>query len=146
MPWTYLLHCADGTYYVGSTVDLDRRLWQHNHSDLGAAYTRRRRPVTLAWSGWFDRTSAENGVLCRRCRAAAHCSAAPLPTPPAPTPPTVLPRSRAEVSRLVASAPRTSTTGDQGFRGSSPALLAPQPPLAPRPSAGRAGPSSSLSP
>ena len=56
MAWTYLLRCADDTYYVGSTIDLDARLWQHNHSDdLGAAYTRRRRPVTLAWCCWFDR-------------------------------------------------------------------------------------------
>ncbi|WP_408898277.1 GIY-YIG nuclease family protein [Nocardioides sp. R1-1] len=56
MPWTYLLRCSDDTYYVGSTWDLDIRIWQHNHSDeLGAAYTRRRRPVVLVWSGWFDR-------------------------------------------------------------------------------------------
>ena len=55
MAWTYVLRCADGTYYVGSTRDLDARLWQHNHSDDGAVYTRRRRPVTLVWSGWFDR-------------------------------------------------------------------------------------------
>ncbi|GAA3834368.1 GIY-YIG nuclease family protein [Nocardioides panacisoli] len=56
MAWTYLLRCADGTYYVGSTVDLEGRLWQHNHSDeLGAAYTRRRRPVELVWSCFYDR-------------------------------------------------------------------------------------------
>jgi putative endonuclease len=55
MPWTYIVQCADGSYYVGSTVDLEGRLWQHNHGELGAAYTRRRRPVTLAWSGWYER-------------------------------------------------------------------------------------------
>ncbi|NYJ02996.1 putative endonuclease [Nocardioides thalensis] len=56
MPWAYLLECDDGTYYAGSTVDLDARIWQHNHDDdLGAAYTRSRRPVVLVWSGWFDR-------------------------------------------------------------------------------------------
>ncbi len=55
MAWTYLLRCADGSYYVGSTIDLDGRLWEHNNSDLGAAYTRGRRPVTLVWSGWYDR-------------------------------------------------------------------------------------------
>ncbi len=56
MAWTYILRCADGSYYVGSTRDLDRRLWEHNEG-LGAAYTRRpgRRPVTLAWSAHFDR-------------------------------------------------------------------------------------------
>ena len=50
MAWTYLLRCADGTYYAGSTIDLNRRIWEHNEG-LGAAYTRRpgRRPVQLAW-------------------------------------------------------------------------------------------------
>jgi predicted GIY-YIG superfamily endonuclease len=55
MAWAYILVCSDDSYYVGSTVDLERRLWEHNHSpDLGAAYTRRRRPVRLAWSAQFD--------------------------------------------------------------------------------------------
>ena len=54
MAWTYILECADGTFYVGSTRHLERRLWEHNQG-LGATYTRRRRPVTLAWSGEFDR-------------------------------------------------------------------------------------------
>ncbi len=50
--FVYILRCADGSYYVGSTVDLERRIWQHNEG-LGAAYTRRRgrRPVELVWSG-----------------------------------------------------------------------------------------------
>ena len=52
MPWTYILRCSDGSYYVGSTFDLERRVWQHNTD--GAAYTRSRRPVELAWAGWFD--------------------------------------------------------------------------------------------
>ncbi|MBS45016.1 MAG: hypothetical protein CMH83_17980 [Nocardioides sp.] len=56
MPHVYILRCADDSYYVGSTVDLDRRLWQHQEGE-GSAYTRprRRRPVELAWGGWFDR-------------------------------------------------------------------------------------------
>jgi putative endonuclease len=54
MAWTYILRCADDSYYVGSTTDLERRLSEHNLG-LGAAYTRRRRPVQLAWSGEFDR-------------------------------------------------------------------------------------------
>jgi putative endonuclease len=52
--WAYLLECSDGSYYVGSTVDLERRLSEHQLG-LGAAYTRRRRPVRLAWSAEFDR-------------------------------------------------------------------------------------------
>ena len=56
MPWTYILECADGSFYVGSTVDLDGRVWQHNEG-LGAAYTRprRKRPVKLVWAADFAR-------------------------------------------------------------------------------------------
>jgi putative endonuclease len=48
MAFTYILECADGSYYVGSTVDLDRRLAEHN-AGTGAVYTARRRPVKLVW-------------------------------------------------------------------------------------------------
>jgi putative endonuclease len=54
MAWVYLLECSDGSYYCGSTTDLARRIWQHNEG-LGAAYTRRRRPVKVAWAAEFDR-------------------------------------------------------------------------------------------
>lgn len=47
--WVYLLECADGTYYVGITTELGRRVRQHN-AGRGARYTRTRRPVTLAAS------------------------------------------------------------------------------------------------
>jgi predicted GIY-YIG superfamily endonuclease len=58
MAWTYILECADGSYYVGSTTFLEARLWQHNHDPDGPIYTRRRRPVHLVWSGEFA-TAAE---------------------------------------------------------------------------------------
>ena len=56
MAWTYIVECADGSFYVGSTTDLERRLSQHNLG-LGAAYTslRRRRPVQLVWAVEFER-------------------------------------------------------------------------------------------
>jgi putative endonuclease len=56
MAWTYILECADGSFYVGSTTDLDRRVSEHDLG-LGAAYTRlrRRRPVRLVWAAEFDR-------------------------------------------------------------------------------------------
>jgi len=54
MGFTYILRCSDGSYYVGSTTTLELRLWQHNHSDDGAAYTRSRRPVELLWAAEFD--------------------------------------------------------------------------------------------
>ena len=56
MPFTYILECGDGSYYVGSTWDLDRRLEEHS-TGVGAAYTRpsRRRPVRVVWSLEFER-------------------------------------------------------------------------------------------
>ncbi|GAA5106033.1 hypothetical protein GCM10023339_02540 [Alloalcanivorax gelatiniphagus] len=54
MPWTYIVECADGSYYVGSTWDLERRISEHNEG-LGAAYTKRRRPVRLVWAADFER-------------------------------------------------------------------------------------------
>ncbi|GHF26061.1 GIY-YIG nuclease family protein [Pseudolysinimonas yzui] len=53
MPFTYILRCADGSYYVGSTRDLERRLAQHAAGE-GAVYTRRRRPVELVWAHEFQ--------------------------------------------------------------------------------------------
>ena len=55
--YCYILECADGSYYVGSTVDLERRVSEHNEG-LGAAYTRRRRPVQLVWYEHFTRIDA----------------------------------------------------------------------------------------
>jgi putative endonuclease len=56
MAWTYILWCADGSFYVGSTTDLERRFAEHQNGE-GAAYTRprRRRPVRLVWSAEFAR-------------------------------------------------------------------------------------------
>ena len=58
MAFTYIVQCSDGTYYVGSTHDLEHRMWQHNDSVEGAAYTRRRRPVQLVWSHEFEHIGA----------------------------------------------------------------------------------------
>jgi putative endonuclease len=44
----YLLRCADGTLYAGSTNDLARRLLRHGRGEV--KYTRGRLPVTVAWS------------------------------------------------------------------------------------------------
>ncbi|RLK52192.1 GIY-YIG nuclease family protein [Microbacterium telephonicum] len=54
MPHMYILECADGSFYVGSTRNLDKRLWEHE-SGLGAAYTRHRRPVRLVYCEEFTR-------------------------------------------------------------------------------------------
>lgn len=52
----YILRCADGSYYVGSTVHLEHRMWQHEMGQ-GAEYTKRRRPVQLVYAQEFERVS-----------------------------------------------------------------------------------------
>jgi putative endonuclease len=52
----YILECADGSYYTGSTIDLERRLWQHQNG-LGANHTARRLPVTLVYCEFFEYVS-----------------------------------------------------------------------------------------
>ena len=53
MNYTYILTCADGTYYCGWTNNLDRRLKAHNEGK-GAKYTRSRRPVALVYYEAFS--------------------------------------------------------------------------------------------
>ena len=49
MSWfVYLVECADGTLYAGSTTDPERREREHN-AGVGAKYTRARRPVRLVY-------------------------------------------------------------------------------------------------
>lgn len=50
---TYLLRCADGSYYAGHTDNLEQRIGQHQTGMIGG-YTARRRPVALVWCERFD--------------------------------------------------------------------------------------------
>jgi putative endonuclease len=53
--WLYILLCADGSYYVGTTRDsLDRRFAEHQAGTFGG-YTSRRRPVALVYHQQFQR-------------------------------------------------------------------------------------------
>jgi putative endonuclease len=53
--WLYILLCADGSYYVGTTRgSLDHRVAEHQAGTLGG-YTSRRRPVTLVYHQHFQR-------------------------------------------------------------------------------------------
>lgn len=57
--YTYIVECADGTYYTGWTTDLTSRLAAHN-SRIGARYTRARTPVHLIyWEEYNDKPSAQ---------------------------------------------------------------------------------------
>jgi putative endonuclease len=76
----YLLRCRDGSLYAGITNDLDKRIESHR-SGKASAYTRSRRPVTLAYREVVrDRGSAlkREAAIRRLSRAEklALCSAA----------------------------------------------------------------------
>jgi putative endonuclease len=51
--WMYILMCADGSYYTGSTNNLELRLAQHQVGE-GAHHTKKRLPVTLVYFEEFQ--------------------------------------------------------------------------------------------
>ncbi len=55
--FVYILECSDGTYYTGSTRDLERRIQQHQAGE-GAKYTKKRLPVKLIYFEELDRIDA----------------------------------------------------------------------------------------
>jgi putative endonuclease len=55
----YIVKCSDESLYTGITVDINRRIKEHNTSKKAARYTRSRRPVNLVYSETqIDRSSA----------------------------------------------------------------------------------------
>ncbi len=52
--YVYILKCADGSYYTGSTKNLWKRLMEHQSGE-GANYTRKRLPVELVYYEEFNR-------------------------------------------------------------------------------------------
>ncbi len=64
--YLYMLRCADGSYYVGTTRgSLEKRIVEHNAGTFDG-FTALRRPVTLVFSQHFelveDAVSAERQV------------------------------------------------------------------------------------
>jgi putative endonuclease len=55
--YLYILECIDQTLYTGITTDLERRVIEHNTNNLGAKYTKSRRPVKLIYHKKFDNRS-----------------------------------------------------------------------------------------
>ncbi|NOY47514.1 MAG: GIY-YIG nuclease family protein [Chlorobi bacterium] len=52
--FVYILECSDGTYYTGSTIDLELRIKQHQEGQ-GANHTKKRLPVALVYFEEFQR-------------------------------------------------------------------------------------------
>lgn len=61
--WVYLVECADGSYYIGHTDDLERRMAQHHDGTCGG-YTAKRRPVQLRYSQEF--VTREEALVAER--------------------------------------------------------------------------------
>ena len=58
LTYVYIVRCADGTLYTGWTVDLQRRIREHN-AGRGARYTRQHGPVDLVyWEELPNRSAA----------------------------------------------------------------------------------------
>ncbi|MGE5479518.1 MAG: GIY-YIG nuclease family protein [Chloroflexota bacterium] len=54
MAYMYILKCSDGSFYTGSSKNLELRLWQHQHGE-GAEYTKTRLPVELVYFEEYPR-------------------------------------------------------------------------------------------
>jgi putative endonuclease len=59
----YILRCADGSYYVGTTRGLEARIAEHQAGTFDG-YTARRRPVTPVFHQYFERI--EDAVAAER--------------------------------------------------------------------------------
>jgi predicted GIY-YIG superfamily endonuclease len=63
MPFMYILECSDGSYYTGSTWNLDERISQHL-TGTGGKYTSLHQPVKLViqknMTGWTRPTPVKN--------------------------------------------------------------------------------------
>jgi len=52
--WLYILRCADGAYYTGTTrADLETRIAEHQVGKFDG-FTSRRWPVTFVYSEYFE--------------------------------------------------------------------------------------------
>ncbi len=51
--WTYILQCADDSYYVGMTNHIDKRVQQHQEGNNPRCHTYSKRPVKLVYSQMF---------------------------------------------------------------------------------------------
>jgi len=63
--WVYIVECKDGTYYTGSTNNLEERIKLHNKG-RGAKYLRYKLPVKLVYSKEYkyfrNVIAAEKGI------------------------------------------------------------------------------------
>lgn len=47
--YVYMIQCSDGSLYTGITIDLERRVREHNEGKKGAKAVKGKRPVKLVY-------------------------------------------------------------------------------------------------
>lgn len=57
MYFVYILLCSDGSFYTGSTNDVEKRFKDHVEG-RGARYTKSHKPVRILYQKYFDTKSA----------------------------------------------------------------------------------------
>jgi len=62
--YVYMVMCRDGTYYIGITNEIERRVAEHNLGIDSECYTFLRRPVVLAYSTVYD--SVLDAIACEK--------------------------------------------------------------------------------
>ena len=48
--WVYMLRCADDSYYIGVTSNIEQRIAQHHYGTYRSCYTFTRRPLELVFA------------------------------------------------------------------------------------------------
>jgi predicted GIY-YIG superfamily endonuclease len=74
--YVYLAYCVDGTFYVGYTKNVERRIAVHNAGN-GGRYTRSRRPLTLVAAWPFDERCdrhAHRSILQKKKQVEVECT------------------------------------------------------------------------
>ena len=51
--YVYILECNNGTYYTGSTVNIDKRIKEHE-AGMGSNHTKKHLPVKLVYYEKFQ--------------------------------------------------------------------------------------------
>jgi len=52
--FVYILLCSDGSYYIGVTNDIERRIMEHNEGVDSSSFTYPRRPIELKFLEFYD--------------------------------------------------------------------------------------------
>ena len=60
--YVYIVKCSDNTLYTGYSIDIDKRVEDHNKNKCGSKYCKSRRPVNLIY---FEEYTCKSDALKR---------------------------------------------------------------------------------